>query len=113
VEHRIGLLLDRRDHRFGRVPQVEDANSAGEVDVLLAVDVDQACSMRVIGHDRRQRHRPGHVLVALRQQRLSLRSCHLDCHSGPLFVSSFVPPSIKRVALRRGLLLVRLASLSN
>src|SRR5439155_17601645 len=80
VDHRLGLAADGVDDGVGRMAQVEHADPAGEVDVLLAVDVDQTCAVCSVGHDRGQRHAARHVRVALRHQLYGPRSRHLHSH---------------------------------
>ena len=72
VDQLLRLLADRGDDRLGRVAEVEDADAAGEVDVLAAVDVGQMGAVGVGGEDRRDRDAAGDVAVALRPKRLGL-----------------------------------------
>ena len=44
VEIAVGLLVDRADDRRGAVAEVLARDPAGEVEVLAAVDVPDACS---------------------------------------------------------------------
>jgi hypothetical protein len=86
VKQRIGLLLDRCHHRIRGVPDVEHADAAGEVDVLLAVHVHQPGAVRVVGNDRRQGDAAGDVGVTHRKKRFRSRS-NLHCHRCPRFCS--------------------------
>jgi len=70
MQERVGLLLDRRHDGLRRVAEVEDADAAGEVDVLLAVDVDQARAVRVAGEDRLDGNAASDILVALGAERV-------------------------------------------
>ena len=90
------LLADRRDDGLGRVPAVQDADAADEVDVLAPVDVDDrrapwACSTNdpLVATPRRD------VALARLAQSRGLRAGRgLDGHAS-------LPEVVRRVAARR------------
>ena len=60
----VGLLVDRRDDGGRSVTRVLAAETAGEVDVLAAVDVPDARALGAIDDERRRRDSAGDIAVA-------------------------------------------------
>jgi hypothetical protein len=89
----LGLLLHGAHHGLGRVPAVERADPAHEIDVLAPVDVRQARAVRALDEDRRRRHASCDVLILARSQAsgLALRGL-VDSHADD---TSDAPPAAR------------------
>ena len=77
VQVAVDLLVHRGDRGREAVARVLTAQAAGEVDVRLAVDVNDPGAFRALHHDRRRGDSAGDVLLAGRQDALTLGAlCH-------------------------------------
>ena len=61
----VGLGLDGRHDSIGRVPEVEHADAAGKVQVLLTVDIGELGAVGTLGEDRLDRDSLGDIPVTL------------------------------------------------
>ncbi len=90
VKKLIGLILDRFDH-FGRtVSHVQGSEPAGEIDVLICVDVRQERALRLRHEDRRHmEHSLRDVALALGHQPAADRSGNGGLDPYELHISNF------------------------